>query len=66
MQKTKTGRKPATRAKGPIIEVLRDHVIVSRKWLDRVLEDLDDLRVTSERLKEKPISLAELKKRLET
>ena len=37
-----TGRKVrSAQARPPIIRVLKDHVIVSRKWLDEVLEDLD-------------------------
>ncbi len=50
---------------GRVIELPGDLVVVSRRKLTRVLEDLDDLAVAAERRKETPIPWEDAKKSLE-
>lgn len=53
-----------SRKLGRVIELPGDLVVVSRKKLMRVLEDMDDLAVAAERRKETPIPWDEAKKKL--
>ena len=57
-------RRRKTTSLGRVIKLPGDLVVVSRKRLERLLEDFDDLKVTADRLKEKPISADEFEKRL--
>ena len=69
MEKTKEKsgerRGSGVRARNPIIEVPKDHVIVSRDWLEGILEELKDVRaVRRARRAKKLYTLAQVKRDL--